>query len=252
MKRRLGFTLIELLVVIAIIAILAAILFPVFVRAKEQAQVTVCLSNLRQIGTSIELYRGDHLGALPLAANLWAVNNPNVQQLGPNYVYYNFYESLRKYSKSVGYFICPGKPILIMQQNVRGLWYKNGDPAQGKTIFYGASYTPTMWDHMANEWPGSVAEMSWSCRSQEAGSMKKSGRERANPDSTDFEGLYKSRSSQTVLVSCICGSWKGFSNAVPPPPGPNGTYPGTHQRGVPVLFADGHAKMVEAGRVGRF
>ena len=58
MKRK-GFTLIELLVVIAIIAILAAILFPVFARAREQARKTSCLSNLKQIGLGILMYAQD-------------------------------------------------------------------------------------------------------------------------------------------------------------------------------------------------
>ncbi|MFN3653018.1 MAG: prepilin-type N-terminal cleavage/methylation domain-containing protein [Armatimonadota bacterium] len=60
--RRRGFTLIELLVVIAIIAILAAILFPVFAQAREAARKTTCLSNLKQLGTATQLYVQDHDG----------------------------------------------------------------------------------------------------------------------------------------------------------------------------------------------
>ncbi|MGV3616471.1 MAG: DUF1559 domain-containing protein [Fimbriimonas sp.] len=59
MKNR-AFTLIELLVVIAIIAILAAILFPVFAQAKEAAKKTSCLSNTKQMGLSMMMYMGDH------------------------------------------------------------------------------------------------------------------------------------------------------------------------------------------------
>jgi prepilin-type N-terminal cleavage/methylation domain-containing protein/prepilin-type processing-associated H-X9-DG protein len=58
--RRKGFTLIELLVVIAIIAILAAILFPVFARAREAARATTCRSNLKQIGTAASMYEQDY------------------------------------------------------------------------------------------------------------------------------------------------------------------------------------------------
>jgi len=64
MKR--AFTLIELLVVIAIIAILAAILFPVFAQAKEAAKRTACLSNAKQIALSQKMYSGDHDDVLPI------------------------------------------------------------------------------------------------------------------------------------------------------------------------------------------
>ena len=60
-----GFTLIELLVVIAIIAILAAILFPVFARAREAARATSCKSNLKQIGTAFAMYRQDYDETMP-------------------------------------------------------------------------------------------------------------------------------------------------------------------------------------------
>jgi prepilin-type N-terminal cleavage/methylation domain-containing protein/prepilin-type processing-associated H-X9-DG protein len=60
-----GFTLIELLVVIAIIAILAAMLFPVFAQARDRARATACLNNLKQIGTAVMMYTDDWDGEYP-------------------------------------------------------------------------------------------------------------------------------------------------------------------------------------------
>ena len=66
---RKGFTLIELLVVIAIIAILAAILFPVFARAREKARQTSCLSNLKQLGLGVLMYAQDYDEKFPMNYN---------------------------------------------------------------------------------------------------------------------------------------------------------------------------------------
>jgi len=81
---RRGFTLIELLVVIAIIAILAAILFPVFAKAREKARQTQCLNNLRQISAAAAMYAQDHEemffpdGGQAWAAALTAYNGPSI------------------------------------------------------------------------------------------------------------------------------------------------------------------------------
>ncbi len=67
---RRGFTLIELLVVIAIIAILAAILFPVFARAREKARETACLSNLKQLNLALHMYAQDYDELFPIAQTM--------------------------------------------------------------------------------------------------------------------------------------------------------------------------------------
>lgn len=69
--RKMGFTLIELLVVIAIIAILAAILFPVFAKAREKARQTACTNNQRQIAVALQMWCQDHDEVMPEATEMW-------------------------------------------------------------------------------------------------------------------------------------------------------------------------------------
>jgi len=90
-----GFTLIELLVVIAIIAILAAILFPVFARARENARRSMCISNLRQLGQALHMYAQDYDEWFPLEPN-----NGNPKK--------GLVVALTPYTKSRDIFYCPG------------------------------------------------------------------------------------------------------------------------------------------------
>jgi len=69
---RKGFTLIELLVVITILGILAAILFPVFLKVRERARITTCASNLHQLGLSIQMYQQDWNGERPVSGPVYA------------------------------------------------------------------------------------------------------------------------------------------------------------------------------------
>ena len=100
--KRSGFTLIELLVVIAIIAILAAILFPVFARAREKARQTSCLSNSKQLGLAFLQYCQDYDDAVPLVAHYGGTN--------PYSGSYQTYQTLlMPYIKNVQIWHCPSR-----------------------------------------------------------------------------------------------------------------------------------------------
>jgi len=75
MKKRGAFTLIELLVVIAIIAILAAILFPVFAKAREQAKTSKCIAHGRELGQACLMYFNDYCDRVPSSVPQWMVND---------------------------------------------------------------------------------------------------------------------------------------------------------------------------------
>lgn len=101
--QRRGFTLIELLVVIAIIAILAAILFPVFARAREQARLSVCTSNFKQYSNAWMMYIQDYDETFPM----WSVNVP----FRPGELTLTTWDLLlQTYIKNFGVSRCPSDP----------------------------------------------------------------------------------------------------------------------------------------------
>jgi prepilin-type N-terminal cleavage/methylation domain-containing protein/prepilin-type processing-associated H-X9-DG protein len=126
MRARRGFTLIELLVVIAIIAILAAILFPVFARAREKARQSSCQSNLKQIGLAWAMYAQDYDEKLPrgsgytAAATVWANSG-------------EWFITCAPYIKNTQIFNCPSSP------------YTNFNSGGTTAGTYGVGYTRNLW-----------------------------------------------------------------------------------------------------------
>lgn len=162
--RRHAFTLIELLVVIAIIAILAAILFPVFARARERARQTSCLSNLKQLGTATAMYIQDFDQRFP--GFWWRESGLHSGELFPIL--------LQPYIRNHQIFQCPS------DNNRWDIWWwdgrDGGRPAQGLPpggLSYGANEvlhhgakdavmlrpSQTLW--MADAQSGLIADWHW-------------------------------------------------------------------------------------------
>ena len=130
-KRR-AFTLIELLVVIAIIAILAAILFPVFAQARAKARQTACLSNMKQAGLSVTMYREDYDAHYPRGYGLG----------GTDVV--GWADAIQPYAKNIQFLFCPD---VTNKQSIDPKVYPTDPAGLGPaytTYFYNIALAPQM------------------------------------------------------------------------------------------------------------
>ncbi len=233
---RRGFTLIELLVVIAIIAILAAILFPVFAQARESARKASCSSNLKQIGLAFQMYAGEYEETFP-----WGASNATT----PTSTWYDLVEPYVKVGAS-GFGFTGGvqRPFYICPTfSNNAVPMQPGDPAapsypaaqvtpamsyaaNGNMIPMGNKNLPGFW------FPGRITGMA-SLQAPASVVLVAHGL-----------GTRPSVSGDDTTSGCT-GNEEGVPAGAPPPQGSSNVYCAArfrHNGGSVYLLADGHVK----------
>jgi prepilin-type N-terminal cleavage/methylation domain-containing protein/prepilin-type processing-associated H-X9-DG protein len=204
-----AFTLIELLVVIAIIAILAAILFPVFAQAKDAAKKTQSISNVKQIGTATMLYSGDYDDMYSHSAYITPPEG-----VDPRPVVFSVYDAHMPYMKNKQIFMSPGDAL---KQNWKGRINLLGltTPTNGVDF---ASYSPNL---------GLFGE--YTCALGPAGSKSQLWSQTALPDVVNTIAFFDGYIKQNLAANggLRYNNFMGITR---------------HTEGVVIAFADGHAK----------
>src|SRR5579871_37943 len=149
-QSRFGFTLIELLVVIAIIAILAAILFPVFAQAREKARTASCLSNTKQLGLGVVMYVQDYDETFPYWSWWYSSevggcprSDGAAVDAGCNQWGSFWFNAIYPYVKNAQVYACPSANdhSTILQNAV---WAWTGDSAGGAADMIAHGFAPAM------------------------------------------------------------------------------------------------------------
>ena len=257
MKNKKGFTLIELLVVIAIIAILAAILFPVFAQAREKARAISCLSNEKQIGLGVMQYEQDFDEKAPGGLNSFGGGGGYAGQIYP-------------YVKSAAVFRCPDDstvgPLsssLALNSNTSKpnpqcatnnypgnccAAYPTGDSLS--IAAYNAPAATVLIFEVTNSHDYDVDKEALDI-SQPGGTLQYCGGSPAGnglggayePDGYNAEGSAGTPTDKFVKYAT------GLLNGITTNTGSFITIDGRHNKGANYVMADGHAKFLQSGRV---
>ncbi len=212
---RLGFTLIELLVVIAIIAILAAILFPVFAKARDKALASACLSNTKQMALALQMYCQDYDQKLPFLAS----TTP--------YFRYCWPEFLQPYIKNENIFQCPADILTNTRTGPSGY---GGDRIASS---YGANYPhvpyrPGFPKNTSGVWVEKLPHLNYPAEQMYA---------------LDIIDHHVYVSGDLPFAYCpFCWGYLG-------PPYTTGCVADRHNGGANVVFFDGHAKWMKKDRI---
>ncbi len=222
-SRRRGFTLIELLVVIAIIAILAAILFPVFARAREAARATSCKSNLKQLITGIQMYVQDYDENLPFNYHY---------ETGQAQLWW-WEDDIQPYIKNWNAFLCPSASPHVAYNYRRPLTGPN----------------PLVSDYKAgvvHNWPVAPWNLSGSPMINCAGGPCQPRSMAVIEDVSGTIQLVDSRAGEiwnyATTDACINAGLSGCD--------PNPFNQKRHNDGFNAAFADGHVKWVKNSKPG--
>jgi len=243
-----AFTLIELLVVIAIIAILAAILFPVFAQARESARQVSCLSNEKEISLAILMYVQDYDEHYPQWISTATVNNqpPDVSNAlygqpdpdggGYKYAFTGWDKMVAPYIKNRAIFHCPDT------FGPGNDWSNPGKTNCDWTGTLNYAINGRLAGHNWNNWAGTVklASVQWPATAillAEDGSQSCTGAVTADNNGDGSGGWQWSNDQKAALFS------DGGNNAVP---GPRVH----HKGGSNYAFTDGHAKWYPGGAMG--
>lgn len=230
-----AFTLIELLVVIAIIAILAAILFPVFARARENARRSSCMSNLKQIGLGAMQYLQDNDERYPLSSNArtgpWAGISSSADFSSSGNVYWPYF--IDPYVRNMQVYRCPsGRTTAAADRGTYGHYGVN------MAVFLTPSANPANQKSLA---AAAIASVANTYMILDLGVYRVSAADAKAPSSAgDYipgtgEGSATNITGIT-LANSITDLQKDFNS-------------GRHFGGVNVVFADGHVKWLKSHTV---